>query len=109
MNDKLYRLEREAREIQETINMLLSDLRDIQEQVTELAGPCVQVRFPGDRHGRRYCYRDPSGLLKPGDLVKVPVSTSANLKTAEVVGLGKGTYAGTPHAMVHSKYVAEKL
>jgi hypothetical protein len=58
----------------------------------------VQVKFPGTSYP--YTYRDPSGKLEVGDIVKVPrvnhyAAGFSNLDgIAEVVALGRGHWDG---------------
>lgn len=52
----------------------------------------VQVAFPGRSY--KYTYRDPSGTLRVGDRVEVPVGYYSDPALAEVVELGRGSYTG---------------
>lgn len=54
----------------------------------------VQVRFlPGTAGAQWYTYRDPSGALSVGALVRVPTRYGP-AKLAEVVALGRGAWDG---------------
>lgn len=54
----------------------------------------VQVRFlPSSNGAQWYTYRDPSGTLRPEDVVLVPTQYGAG-KLAQVMALGRGEWDG---------------
>jgi hypothetical protein len=67
--------------------------------------PYVQVRFQGS--SALYTYLDPSGRLRPGDIVQVPTRyAEGNIATVEK--LGRGNWSGSA-LKVTARLVKEEL
>jgi N-acetylmuramic acid 6-phosphate (MurNAc-6-P) etherase len=88
----------------EHTNLTLLSVTEAEEVIEELKaavekakdGPIVQVRYATG--GIPYAYRDPSGTLRCGDLVEVPVTYGTKVGT--VVGFGRDGWDGEVKAVV---------
>lgn len=89
-------------------------LIELRDEIDALLNPpesVVQVSIRGgatrDSNGL-YSYRDPSGTLVEGDLVRVPFGWNNAPTIAVVKKLGRGNYKGSLKD-VGSRFVAEEL
>ena len=84
-------------------------LKDLQAKIKELEDKGI-VRVVFNAGGAPYAYRDPSGSLQVGDLVKVPTYHGTGPEQiATVIGYGKGTYRGEIVSTVISRLAEETL
>lgn len=86
-----------------------SEAEALRDAIDELLNPPESVvRVKVFEKDARYGYRDPSGELKIGDLVKVPFGYANTLMVGRVIDLGRAGYMGQLKD-VHSKFESTEL
>lgn len=103
----------------EPIVQLIDRFRaDLLRELEELKlPPIVRVRFEGN--SKNYCYRDPSGTLRAGERVLVPVGGGyagytktdyePTVKVAKVTGFGRGNWTKPVTKSVLARLREERL